>query len=145
MDENRVKLRGRETVRSFKHAGNDIGEMDYLAVKAGRSWKLYRPFTALIFGASDDEIQREEEKEADGKAIRNFNITFKKELDVMTKEYLAAIKKGQGKSIDEVLRNKRRVKVLAERFAKRIKDGEFETRAAAHRAYEAALKDSEAK
>src|SRR5262249_26462912 len=81
----RVKLSIRETVKSFQHDGDDVVETSYLAIKEGDQWKLLRPFTALIFGADEKDITQKTSrtKDANGKEVTVFKLTFNKDLVAM--------------------------------------------------------------
>ncbi|HKB35532.1 MAG TPA: hypothetical protein VKD72_03705, partial [Gemmataceae bacterium] len=99
----RVKLRVRETVRSFHHEGHDVVETSYLAVRDGSGWKLLRPFTALTFDADKEDLIEESgsEKGSDGKEVGVFKFTFKKDLDALGRKVQATLEEREGKKLRE--------------------------------------------
>ena len=138
----RVKLRVRETVRSFHDKGNDIAETSYLAVRDDSGWKLLRPFTALTFDAGKEDLTEElgSEKGSDGKEVEVFKFTFKKDLDALGRQARATLEEREGKKLPDLLDEARRAKAAAEKVAAGVKAGTYKTRAEATGAYEAALR-----
>ena len=143
----RVKLGVRETVRSFHHEGHDVVETSYLAVRDGDRWKVLRPFTALIFDAPAGDVTEEgaSKKGPDGKESGVFKITFKKDHDVVGRDWQKALEKREGKTLRELLDRARLDREAAEKIAARVKAGDYKTRAEATDAYEAALRAADKK
>lgn len=127
VNENRVKLTVREVVKSFKHAGNDIADVVYLAVREDGQWRLYRPFTALVFGATKEESRLVTEKGPDGKERQIFKIEFKRELDELARETKKKIE-SKDKTLSELLAEKQKIKDAAKKLATDVKAGKFASR-----------------
>jgi hypothetical protein len=138
----RVKLGVRETVKSFHHEGHDVVETSYLAVRDGDHWKVLRPFTALIFDAPSGDVTEEgvSTKGPGGKESGVFKVTFKKDADVVARDWQKALEKREGQTLRELLERARRDREAAEKVAARVKAGDYKTRAEATDAYEAALR-----
>jgi hypothetical protein len=143
----RAKLRIRETVESFHHEGYDVVETSYLAVKDGDGWKLLRPFTALTFAASHEDMTEEggSKKGPDGKEIGMYKFTFKKDLDAVGRNLQAALEKQEGKKLPELLDRASHEKAAAERVAAAVKGGTYKTRKEATDAYQVALRTADKK
>lgn len=143
VSDKRVKLLVRETVKSFHHEGEDIAEMYYLAVNNGERWTLFRPFTALVFGATSDEYTRAAEQGPDGKEITIHKIKFQKELDELGREMVNRLQM-EGKQLPELLARQRRIKEAAEKIAQDIRAGKYTSRDEAFEAFQCvsrAIKD----
>jgi hypothetical protein len=140
VSETRVKFTVRETVRSFQRDGDDIADVQYLVVKDGASWKVLRPFTALVFGASQEEYTKATEKGVDGKEITVFKIKFNKELDELGRYWVKRLEEDEKKKLSEVLAERKRAKTVAERVAADVKRGKYKTRKEAMEAYEVAVR-----
>jgi hypothetical protein len=143
----RVKFSVRETLKSFHHDGSDILETSYLAVKEGDGWKVLRPFTALIFDASKEDMTEEStsKKGPDGKEIGVFKITFKKDLDEVGRKLRTSIETREEAKLPELLVQAKREKAIAEKVAADVKGGVYKTRKEATDAKEAALRQADKK
>lgn len=126
----KVKLAVRETVQSFQHGGTDTVETTYLAVKKGETWKLLRPFTALLFSASEEDMKQDavRKKGPDGKETWAFKITFKKDLNVLGHNLQKALEERAGTQLPEMVDRSKRAKAIAEKVAAEIKRGTYKKR-----------------
>jgi hypothetical protein len=127
VSEDRVKFTVRETLLGFQHEGVDIGEFDYLAVKEGGNWKLFRPFTSLMFNASNEESWKITEKGTDGEETTIYKYKFKKELDELGREWIEAME-SDGKKFAELIVKAKREKDIAARIASEVMEGKHQTR-----------------
>jgi hypothetical protein len=133
----RVELTVRETVKSFQRDGSDVIETSYLALKEGGAWKLLRPFTAVAFGASRDEMTEERavEKGPGGQQILVFRLTFKKPLDEVGRDLQRALERRAGKKLPQVLDDAMRRRAAAQKLAGEITGGKYKTRDEAMEAF----------
>jgi hypothetical protein len=136
----RVELTVRETARSFQRDGSDVIETSYLALKENGVWKVLRPFTALVFGASEKEMTQERavEKGPGGEQVLIFRLTFKKPLDEFGRDLQRALEKREGKKLHQVLEEARRQRAAAEKLAGEIAGGKYTTRNEAMEAFRSA-------
>jgi hypothetical protein len=143
----RVQLTVREAGKSFHHAGEDIIEMPYLAVKDGDQWKLLRPFTALMLASNDKDMTEKSsrEKGADGKEIDVYKLTFKKDLAALGDAMRQRLEKDEGKQMPVLLAQAKQPKTIAETLAADIKSGKYKTRKEAAAAFEEAVRRAEKK
>lgn len=126
VSEDRVMFTVRETLLSFHHEGVDIAEFDYLAVKEGANWKLFRPFTALLFNASKEEYSKITERGADGEETTIYKYRFKTELDELGRIWIEAMELDRRK-FAELIAQARQEKEIAVRIASEVMDGKFQT------------------
>jgi hypothetical protein len=143
----RVKVRVRETVRSFQREGNDIVETTYLAVKEGDRWKVLRPFTALIFGSSEEDLAQEvaSAKGPDGKETEVFKLTFKTDLGALGRKMQTAVEQREGGALPELVERARRTRAVAQKVAADVKGGRYTRRGEATNAFQEALRRADGK